>query len=71
MQEIFQALNEYILGHPDALKLLQLLMWISWWMFLGMMGLILYEMYAGRQRYLARERHKEKLLGKGKDHFAA
>ncbi len=71
MQEIFQALNEYVLGHPGALKLLQLLMWISWWMFLGMMGLILYEMYAGRQKYLARERHKEKLLGKGKDRFVA
>ncbi len=71
MQEIFQVLNEYISNHHDALKLLQLLMWLSWWIFLGMMGLILYEMHAERQKYLARERRREKVLGKGKDRFIA
>ncbi len=65
------ALNDYVFTHPEALKLMQLLFWIGWWLFLGMMGLILYAMYADRQRYLARERHKEMILGKGKDRFIA
>jgi|GEM_PF-2801714 len=71
MQEIFQTLNEYVLSHPEALKLMQLLMWIAWWAFLGMMGLILYAMHAERQKYLARERRRQLLLGKGHDHFIA
>jgi len=77
MHEFLQAFNAYAATHPDILKVMHLLFWLRWWLFVGLIGTFVYLMWADRRRYLAAQRRKDLILGRvpvqrtGRDRFVA
>ncbi len=75
MHEFFDAFNAYAATHPDVLKVMHVLFWVRWWIFMGLIATFLYLMWADRRRYLAEQRRKDMILGRVKvpdrDRFVA
>lgn len=71
MQEFFDTFNAYVMSHPEVLNVMEMLFRVSLWVLLGLMSLFIYFMWADRRKYLAKQRRKEMILGKDKDHFVA
>ncbi len=64
MYEFFEAFNAYAIAHPEVLKVMHVLFWLRWWLFMGLIGTFVYLMWADRRRYLAEQRRKDLLLGR-------
>ncbi|BCX88866.1 hypothetical protein MIN45_P1236 [Methylomarinovum tepidoasis] len=75
MYEFFEAFNTYAATHPEVLKVMHVLFWLRWWLFVALIGAFIYLMWADRRRYLAEQRRKEVLLGRepasGRSRFIA
>lgn len=71
MNEFFDAFNAYAATHPDVLKLMHVLFWVRWWLFMAMIGVFLYLIFHSNQPMVALKKREDERVKARKDRFIA
>ncbi len=71
MFEFFDAFNAYAATHPEILKVMHVLFWLRWWVFVIMMGVFVYMIFQYNRPMVAIRKQEEALKKARRHRFIA